>query len=85
MSKKGDSVWCRKFISVDLGFFITYTFNKLFPRFYHVLNPMLDVGTLVTDGTNMVPDLMRLTFHQGRRVDRSKHRNIIEISSNNDR
>ena len=46
---------------------------------------MLDVGTIMMNGTNMGPDLMASAFYQGRRVDRNKHRSIIEMSSSNDR
>lgn len=45
---------------------------------------MLDIGTIKMNGKSMVPDILRFTLYQGRRIDRSKHISIIEISSNND-
>lgn len=35
-------------------------------------------------GKGMVPDTLRFILYQGRRIDRTKHISIIEISSNND-
>lgn len=36
-----------------------------------MLSPMLDIGTIVMNGTSIVPDLLGFIFSQGR-VDRSK-------------
>lgn len=70
-------MWCRKFITVNFGVEITYSFNKHFLSLYYVLSPMLDGRTIMMNGTNMVPELTEFMSYQGRRVDRS-NKNIIK-------